>query len=515
MVIGSVLLQPQRLQRASTRDASAALMDDLMRLAFCLAKDAADGAPALLKIEQAVEATAQAMLNAKSAGIQAAVQRFDGLFETVREQVEAFVAESFDDAGDLMHLIAELLDAFVGVAEGLSPGVFRQRVNDVFAVVADDLGITPAFIEETVWALFDGMVLALNQAAGRRKPGAACQPPRDRPAAGAHPAAPARHVHLPTVQRRPGGRRAAHTAGRDSVWRSWRRQAACTGQGLATYFRAGNSLLDLINYSAFPAFGEGSVGAAAAPPAREQYCWYATWLLEYQNSSADLGVLPASIAEELLDGYVAEALRDAFRPLSVVLARWANLQTVTEHESWKVIDRKKYIINRVNSEQLAVYRLFEMSEGDFLDAAAEMSKLQKAFLENGIRLSGSLSVAHEEGSNLWTIVAGVLTYRAFREGGTVTIHPADAGGRAVRCGRGAYPRARSAADVERTGVCVRVGRRPLDAKSARNRSHAGDGVAGGRRRTGIYHQESGEPVRGQHGQRGRLDQSAPGLAGRR
>lgn len=420
MVIGSILLQPQRLQRASTRDASAVLMDDLVHLAWCLAKDATSGASAMRQIEQAVETTMQAVLDAKSAGIQAAVQRFAGLFETVRQQLEAFLGESIADANDLMHFIAELLESVFSATEGLTPDLLRQQVNGVFAVIADDLGLTPAFLEETVWALFDGAILALQQGLDDESP---VQRANRRDMARL----------LRRLKRHLRGLFTFPQFNADLVVDALLTllknlgvepaQVACIGQGLATSFRAADSLLDLINYSAFSTFGDGSVGAAAAPPAREQYCWYATWLLEYQNDNATLGVLPASMTEELFDGYVSTPLRDALRPLSVVLARSANVQTVTAKASWKIIDRKKYIINRVNSQLLAVYRLFEMSEGDFVEAIADTTRLQKIFRDNGLLLSIAPSVAHEDGSNLWTIVAGALTYRAFQESGTITIHP--------------------------------------------------------------------------------------------
>lgn len=422
MVIGSVLLQPQRLQRASSRDASAALMDDLVRLAWCLAQDATHGATALLQIAQAVETTAQAVLDAKSAGIQAAVQRFAGLFETVRQQLEAFVGESLADANDLMRMLAEFLESLLSATVGLRPDLLRQQVNSVFAVIADDLGLTPAFLEETVWALFDGAILALQQG-----------PDDESPAQRANRRETARLLrrfkrHLRGLFTFPQFNAdlvadALLTLLQNLDVETLAAQVACIGQGLATSFRAADSLLDLIDYSAFPTFGAGSVGAAAAPPAREQYCWYATWLLEYQNGSATLGVLPAAMATELVDGYVSTSLRDAFRPLSVVLARGANVQTVTANVAWKIVDCKQYVINRVNSQSLAVYRLFAMGDGDFFEAIADTTRLQKMFRDHGLLLSTAPSVAHEDGSNLWTIVAGALTYRAFRESGTITIHP--------------------------------------------------------------------------------------------
>lgn len=425
MVIGSVLLQPQRLQRASTRSASDALMDDLLSLAMCLAIDATQGAPVLTKMSDGVETAVETMLDEHSAGINAAAQRFSVLFETAAARVEALIAEGLDEASDFVSLLQQLLEALVGATASLAPGPFRQRIAELFEIVEVDLGITPTYIEERVWRVFDAMILAL------------AQPPDEE-----------------TPQQRSNRRESVHLLRRikrhlqqtfsfprfsadlfaDVLLSLMQKfgidrtaaQAACTGQGLAAYFNVGTSLLDVITYNPGPAFGTGGMGAAASAQAREQYCWYATWLLEYNNHNSDLGTLPAATADNLFDGYASQALRDAFRNLSVVLARSANVLTVTENQEWKLIDRKKYLVERVTSSRLIVYRLLEMSEGDFLDAIqGDQSELRQFFRENGILLASDVTVVHETGSNLWEIDSGAYTFRAFRFSGTITIHPAN------------------------------------------------------------------------------------------
>ncbi|MBK8021900.1 MAG: hypothetical protein IPK19_10875 [Chloroflexi bacterium] len=435
MVIGSVLLQPQRLERAAARSDSGSLMDDLMRLAVCLVKDAADGAPCLRRIEASIETTLAAQFETRLPGIGASVQRFGDLFDRLRGQVESFAADGFDDSGDFVDLLAGLRAAAIGSAESLTPDGMRSRVNPVFTIVSDDLGLNATFIEEAVWALFHGAILIL------------AQPPTR---IGSDAESPARRANRREISRLL--RRIKHELqgllivpefnadlvadalltlltqiGLDKLIE----QVGCTGEAFAAAFRAGEGILDLVGYQAFPPFGEGGLGAAASPTQREQYCWYATWLLEYQNRTGDLGVLPATLASEFFDGAASRALRNALIPLSTVVPFGAFIPTDEPDKKWRLIDRRKYVIRKLNSADFGVFRLFEMSEGDFLEAVSDLPILQDAFRRHGFVGTNPITVV-SDGSNVWTIDTPGQTYNAVRFSGTVTIKPTTLSGTLVQ-----------------------------------------------------------------------------------
>ena len=320
------------------------------------------------------------------------------------------------------------LTRVVNVLKNLTPDQLRQGMSTVFGILETDLGITPTFIHDVVRGFFDDLIVALGSAppdetpderANRRAVAALLgrikryiQANFTFPAWNADIAAQA----LLTLRQRPDVD-AALT------------RALCSGAAVVTYLHAGSTLIDLLPYNAFPSFGEGNLGAAAAQPAREDVSFYASKLLEYDNYDGDLGELPLSPDEILLDGVLPIPLREAFRHASVVLARAAFLYTVDENEKWRVVDRKQYVITKVASS-LWVYRLFEISLNDFLNAnQGDQSKLRKIFRENGIPLlSTSTLTVQVSGSNTWAINVGGSSFVGTSFEGKITIRPATLAG---------------------------------------------------------------------------------------
>jgi hypothetical protein len=405
VVIGSVLLQPQRLERAGQIPSDDAVLNDIISLTVRLIDDGVQGGRLGIKLARSFEGTVARLATRAGTGVNSAVTRFRSLFVPL---IASFQAAVEQPPGEVEALIDEFEHGLTGVVDtlkNLTPEQIRQGMSTVFDILETDLGITPAFIRDVVLGAFDDMILTLRSALPdetsnermQRRAVAALLGRMKRyiqthftfPTLNADSAAQA----LLTLRQRPGVDAAlAH--------------ALCSGEAAVTYLRAGSTLIDLLPYSAFPPFGEGSVGAAAAPPAREAVDFYASKLLEYDNYDGDLGALPLSPDEILVDGVLSLPLREAFQHASVVLARAAFLYTVDENETWKVVDRKKYVLRRVNSEQLAVYRLFEINLPDFLNAnQGDQSELRKIFRENGIPLlpSSSLTVGHVANSNTWDI----------------------------------------------------------------------------------------------------------------
>lgn len=423
MVIGSVLLQPQRLERAAQIPDDEGVLDDIFNLALLLGRDGLEAGLITGALAASLSGTVERFAAQTGAGIASAVSRFEALFQPLIQPVESMIAEPPDDASQVVQAVEAAAQNLITALQNLSPPQLRAQMDEVFDILEADLGITPSFVDDLVYGLLDDMLLALQSA----PPGEiAAQRSRRRAVSGLLSRIRRRLAGLfsfPGLNADDAAQALLALLDRPEVSEALTR-AACSGEAAAAYFRAGQALVDLLPYSGFPAFGSGGMGAAAAPTEREQICWYASKLLEYDNVDGDLGKLPLPATTTLLDGTLSQEWRDAFRHASVVLARSAFAYVEEADKEWTVIDRKKYVIHRVNTGTFFVYRLFEMSESDFLGAIADdKSKLREAFRKNGINLPASITVVHQEGSNLWEIDSFGVTYRAFKFAGTITIHP--------------------------------------------------------------------------------------------
>ncbi len=427
MVIGSVLLQPQRLERASQRTNDEAVLDDLIALATCLITDGLEGGSLAATLAGSAYGTVNRLAERSGAGANRAAVRLAGMFQPTIERVESIVEQPPDNAGSVVDDVEDLFVGLTNTLKSLSPAQIRQRINEVFDILETDLHITPTFVQEMVEGLFGDMVLALQQPAPDETP---AQRANRRTAAGALSRIRRAMQQLfvfPSLNADDAAQALLTLLQRPDV-NGALTQAACTGEAAAAYFRAGSTVTDLLPYSGFPSFGDGGMGAAATAPDREEICFYASKLLEYDNIDGDLGKLPLPTETEIDNGRVSDSLRDAFLHCSVVLSRPAFVVTEKENKEWTVYDRKEFLIRWITGTRFVVYRLFEIGENDFLEAiSGDQSGLRKVFRENGIILlqSDSISVSHEVGSNLWTIdIAAGTTYIAIKFGGKMTISPA-------------------------------------------------------------------------------------------
>lgn len=424
MVIGAVLLQPQRLERARHIPADDAVLHDIIGLALRLLVDGvAQGGRVAETLAGSFAGTVVRLATRTGAGVNSAVTRFGTLLVPFIASLQDVVGQPPGEVSDVLDGLENGITSLVHRLNTLTPEQIRQGMKTVFEIVETDLGITPTFIRDLILGVFDDMILALastlpnetpDERASRRVVSAMLR--RLQRYMQAHFTFPAWNADvvaqaLITLRQNPDVD-AALT------------RALCSSEAAVTYLRTGGTLLDLLPYSAFASFGEGSLGAAAAPPEREEVSFYASKLLEYDNYDGDLGTLALAPDTVFMDGPVLAPLREAFLPASVVLARTAFLYTVDENEKWQVFDRKKYLITRVASN-LWVYRLFEVDHIDFLQAQqGDQSELRKIFRQNGLPgLSSSSVVVHVIDSNSWDIQVGGIDFIGTRFEGTVTIRP--------------------------------------------------------------------------------------------
>ncbi|MBI5957615.1 MAG: hypothetical protein HY866_02700 [Chloroflexi bacterium] len=425
MVIGSVLLQPQRLERASQRSDDDAVLDDLISLAVCLISDGIEGGSVSETLAGSIYGTIDRLAERTGAGANHAASRLVGLFQPLIEPIQA-LGEPPDNAVDLIDGLEGTLETIANILKNLTPTQLRHLMDEIFDILETDLGITPTFVQDLVLGVFSDMILALQQA-----------PPNETPARRTNRRSVAGSLSrlrrfiqqsfvFPSLNADDAAQALLGLLLRPDVEEALT-FAVCAGEAATAYVHAGQTLTDLIPYSGFAPFGEGGLGAAATAPDREEICFYASKLLEYDNINGDLGKLPLGAEVTLFDGRVDEQLHKAFLDCSVVLARSAFLYTVEENKEWTVVDRKKYIVRWLTGTQFVVYRLFEMSESSFLSLIGDedKSKLRKEFRQNGFLLleSDTILVEHTPNSNLWVIKAGIDVYNAFTFENTITIHP--------------------------------------------------------------------------------------------
>jgi hypothetical protein len=487
VVIGSVLLQPQRLERAAQIPFDDAVLNDIISLAVRLLADGGRGGRLGTTLARSLEGTITRLATRAGAGVNSAATRFNALFAPLVASIQAAGEQPPGDVDTVIDGLEHGLTSVVNALKNLTPEQLRQGMSAVFDILETDLGITPTFIRDVVLGVFDDMILALGSAPSGETPDERANRRAVAALLGRIKRYLQAHFTFP-VWNADIAAQALLTLLQSSDADAALTRAICSGEAAVTYLRTGSTLIDLLPYNAFPPFGEGSLGAAAAPPAREVVSFYASKLLEYDNYDGDLGELPLSPDEILLDGVMSLPLREAFRHASVVLARSAFLYTVDENETWRVVDRKQYVIRRVNSEQLAVYRLFEISLADFLNAnQGDLNELWKIFREHGTPLlsSSSLTVVHVAGSNTWDIDAGGLRFIGTSFEGKITI-------------RAAASRVRQSPGAGAAGG-IREPEHPSLPPVQSVHARAGQRVAAGRRRFCIHHHKGKRQVRGQHG----------------
>jgi hypothetical protein len=334
MVIGSVLLRPQKLQRAIAINPADTLTDDLINLITRLAIDASQGGWVLEAIAKAMTTLATQFVEQSGAGLSTAVDRFAIVFQPLIDRVTRLAESDLGELGQILDSAEKLLDWIVKFLQDIPTDSLRQQIAAVLDIMQSDLGITDTWIEDQVLALFDQMILQLQpahleetaeQKANRREVALILQRLQ-------------RYIRdnftFPQFQ---SDQIATSLLNFFRLFSSSTRKAACVGTGLSKVLQAGQSLTDLIPYSSLTPFGSNSVGAAAAAAGSEEYCWYATWLLENENRGGFLFKIGHTSFTNTLDSaQISEALRNQFRDNSVPLLPDATVEVLEARKKWRI-----------------------------------------------------------------------------------------------------------------------------------------------------------------------------------
>lgn len=278
MTAGSVLVQPQRVSRAASAAADAAAMDDVVRLAVLLARDAAGSRQIVGAISDEAEAAGARLVARSAAGFDQAQERLLAWLRPLTDPFEAAV-EALSGLSGLLEVsavVSEGLNVGIELLAGLSADTLRTSVAELVDIVETDLGVSAEFLQEQGEAFFAGVAGRLEEVP-----------------AGLSADARADRIEAAAIVRRLRRRAGAEIpvplldadAIADALLELLARlgigplvgRAACVARSLAGGVAAGGSLLEAVS---FTGFGTASLGAAAAPAANgDRYCWYASWLL--------------------------------------------------------------------------------------------------------------------------------------------------------------------------------------------------------------------------------------------
>jgi hypothetical protein len=277
MTLGSVLLQPQRIQRAIGKTADESLVEDVLSLFTRLVADQSQGGQLLTVMEQALQGTAARFSDRPQTAFNHARQRLTAWLQPLIGQLINLGKSigSVDEPGDVVPLLKSLLTDLTHLVQNLTLDQLRHHLSEFLDIIETDLGLTNHFLEDQIWLLFDDLIQRLQQ----MPPGISATERENR-------------LNLASILQRLKQRLQSEfhlpdfnadtlaLAIQDWLER-WGIQFVagrvnCIGTGLTKAFEGVSALLDLIPVSNF---GAGSVGAAAASAPSETYCWYASWLL--------------------------------------------------------------------------------------------------------------------------------------------------------------------------------------------------------------------------------------------
>ena len=287
--LGTIFVQPQKLRRAAGPDDG--LGQDFLTLASRLLAAARPGSPLLAALESAFATAVGGLQDRVAAGLDAARPKLLALIGPLRDLLASLNPQQVNGAAAGLELGQRLLLRLAGLADGLTLDAVRRQTAAVLDVLEHDLGLSSAAIEEQVWALVADLADRLE-----RLPAANAREAEDHllmAAALRRLAARARReIAWPALNAEAIARRVL------ALLRSFdvaavAREAACVAAGVGAGVEAFSALNDLIPLNASGARSVGAAAAAAASP-REQFAWYATWLLEHRDQFFLLRWLPSS-----------------------------------------------------------------------------------------------------------------------------------------------------------------------------------------------------------------------------
>lgn len=278
--LGALLVQPQRLQRPDGVSSLDDLANDVLRLISRLATDVAREGRLLRVIGEAFEGSASRVYTNARAGLGRAEQRLQDWFGPLLDGARGLGAQLPDGIEGGAELVQRFLERLATLAGAFDADALRPHAERLVDILENDLGVSPRFVTDQIWALVDDLIDRLGT----------LPPDLDDDTR-------ATWIEMRAVLRRlkrrlqpefsfPGLSVDLIVAGllkllRRSPIPFIAARAACLGRELAKGVHGAGQLVRLVPPTGF---GAGSLGAAApATTVEAQYCWYATWLFEIKK----------------------------------------------------------------------------------------------------------------------------------------------------------------------------------------------------------------------------------------
>src|SRR5438067_8340059 len=172
MSAGSVLIQPQRIARATEPDTNDSALGDIAQLAVGIMRDALGGGQIVAQFEASGEASAQRVLAQAQSGLAHAQQRLETMVEAPVGRLQALAHElsALHDADGAVAAAQDMLKALTDGADELTIDHIRAHVAELLDIVEHDLGLTSTFVHDQVWAFFDDFVERLEHIAPEADP---------------------------------------------------------------------------------------------------------------------------------------------------------------------------------------------------------------------------------------------------------------------------------------------------------------------------------------------------------
>jgi hypothetical protein len=274
MSIGSVLLQPQRLERSLLISAQASLGDDFLSLASRVVFDPLGSEKVFAACESAFQGIGPRMLDNAGDGFDRAIGRLRALGQPLLDKLSAFTASPPDveDSAAFFDFALGMVDGAVAFAEALTAEKLRAIVAELRDILVVELKLGPAFLESLLWQAVDESIAKLESlplegdADATRRSLVALLRRIKRSVRGVL-TLPALSTDQLATNLLDALRRAGLQLFID--------EAKCIADAIRKLRAAGTSVNDVV-----ARFGAGSVGAAQAkkPESGDRYCYYASWL---------------------------------------------------------------------------------------------------------------------------------------------------------------------------------------------------------------------------------------------
>ncbi len=310
MSLGSLFLQPQKLDRSAGVSGDAALLQDLLTLGSRLATDVQQGGAVLAILQTVLAATAtrlETQVTGRLTTVEAKLNAWVApLVQTL--QTLGTTAPAVDSPLAAVALAKQLVQLLAQLTQGLTLDALRDHVQTLLAILEEDVGLTPDFLQTQIWLIIDEVISQLASmppatSAQERatRLGIACLLRRLKRRA-------VTEFQFPRIEAEFVARELLALI-RQLDLDQLLHDLTCALNGLETALNAGDTLLDLAPIGVSGGVSPNGVPALAAkdrvsparaprlapmpladpaPGEKDRYGWYATWLLQYKHRDLPL-----------------------------------------------------------------------------------------------------------------------------------------------------------------------------------------------------------------------------------